>query len=365
MVSGHPLLLLWFSICYLLLAAGVSPAVIHSGSPAPSRDGTPYIAYGDSITACCYPTSQERLYPRLIAADLGLKLANRAQSGDMGCDVTRKQMLPNPDDFPRQLQGPIYSILVGTNDAFLKGPGPYQQLYSLCLQAAIAWAGVPTSRRVSATSSQARREGQWAQDEEPTIPSVRTAKLNSKVVFKIRTDGGSVFLWYRIYDSGGGNFQAQIDDHGAIASVDTTATPKIASQNGVRDSVALLRITDVAPGDHILTVSIVDASDSRPVSLIAAGTAALRGPSPHPIVLVGGVPFERDNLNEKATQAYDAEVRKSVALLREDRLDVRFVDVRSYLKGNSLDMQDGLHPNDTGHRRLRDAFEAALSAESQ
>src|SRR5215469_6024310 len=130
----------------VLLIGGCGSGIpLRQVPPAPARmypvagpgQYATYSAYGDSITAG-FGLTKPQAYPSLVAADRGLSLSNNALNGDQACDLTPRQIFPG---WIRSAS--LSSVLVGTNDVDFKGAGPYEAVYTLCLQGALSWLAVP------------------------------------------------------------------------------------------------------------------------------------------------------------------------------------------------------------------------------
>jgi hypothetical protein len=86
-----------------------------------------YHAYGDSITFGSFLRYEDLTYPNLIARDHLLYLLRYALPSEQACDVPTRQIFPHQDGLTGEV-APLYTLLIGTNDADVKGKGSYEAI---------------------------------------------------------------------------------------------------------------------------------------------------------------------------------------------------------------------------------------------
>ena len=138
--------------------AFVSGAAVAGLPNIVSTQDAQYRAYGDSITSGSTLSGLEKPYPAFVAEDVKVTYANNALPRDQACDVPTRQIFPN-QDAPTLASHPVYTLLVGTNDAAIKGAGAYEAVFRLCHQAAISWLAIPGEYKVLAGGSEVTTTG--------------------------------------------------------------------------------------------------------------------------------------------------------------------------------------------------------------
>jgi lysophospholipase L1-like esterase len=327
---------------------GIGPAPNLYGQQVNAQSA--YNPEGDSITFGLYATAPQYNYPSQIAADAGMLLTNRGISGEQACDMTMNETtLENPG----ASNNPLYTILIGTNDANIKGTGAYEGVYNLCHQAALSWLSIPSTFKV--LDSAATATGTWNADSPPwnNIPGgENSSTAGSTLTYSITTYGAPIYFWYYVSDGWTGTFIYSVDNGPAVTVANHT-TPAIATNNGGTAGLAVARIP-VTAGNHTLVVTASGGSVVAPVGVGTPSNLVERGAAK---VYVGGVPRQQNDQNSAATAEYNTDVINNVALLQGDGLPVYFVNVRNYLNDTS-DMSNQLHPDNSGYRHLADAFES-------
>ena len=321
--------------------------VVLCGGAYTAENPLAYHAFGDSITAGFYAGAPNQ-YVNVIQAEKHLEpLANRAIPAQLSCDMADTQIFPY--ELSAQSGNPVYTEMIGTNDAISKGVGAYENNYNACLKAALSWLGVPSTKKTFATAC--RPSGTWSADNAygagiGLIAAMKGASLSCTIT----TTGGPIYAWYRMADVNGGTFSYSVDG-GPKTTINTTPSPPINTQKGGMHGENVIRITGLPASSHKI---LFTTANENPVSIGAIGTPGERSCCR---ILTGGVMYQQNDQDTAATAAYNKDAQDDVALLKKDGLDIVFVDVRHYVNATS-DMIDLLHPNDTGHRHLADAFEA-------
>lgn len=317
-------------------------------------------SYGDSISYGYNLQDRSLAFPSLIAEynHLTSNFKNYAHPGDQACDISPKQIFSRSEDPSLALKG-LFTVLIGGNDADVKLPGPYEAVFNLCQQAAIAWVAIPLEFKTRGSSLLVTTSGPTHFDTTNVWNSQVTEAAGASVTFPLQLAATSpVYVWYRIIDGNPGVFTYAVD--GKVVGVLSTSTdPAIATQNFQTDSLALLRIPSVPAGPHTFTFTQLTAGLAG-AGIVAVGAPPTGDPALRLRVLVGTIPFELDHTNEKNNLPYIADIISNVTLLAADGLDVELVDSRKYMTGTSADMTDPHHPNALGHQEIFKAFEDTL-----
>lgn len=355
--------------------------VIDAGSTCstPVLQSSSHIAEGDSITygyhttgTCNNGGTNSCAYPSLLAFDERAALTNRAISGSQACNVVAQQTVLS--DVSSIDNNPIYTMMIGTNDANVKGVGSYESVFEGCHKAGIAWIAVPN--KVAANSTNCVDTGSWTASSGWAINGEYSTTNGSTKTCSVQTYGGPLYAWYYIQDSSGGAFTYSVDG-GTPVALTTATTPAIATQNGGTFGWSLIRVP-VSAGSHSIKFVVTSATgSSNAVDIGAIGTPPAELTYGYPRVFVGGVPRQVGDADSAATAEYNADVQADVNQLSGDGLGVYFVNVRNYLctvqsgglcynsagaqdmTANSVSPEDMLHPNDIGQNELKQAFEQA------
>ena len=340
---------------------GCGSAVRTVSVPAQPEPAAPnrYHAYGDSITYGATLATVGEAYPYLIAGDRSLTVTDYAIVGDEACDIPTRQIFPAADDPVADY--PLYTLMIGTNDADVKGPGAYEAVFNECYQASLAWLAVPARSKVLASSSSVTTSGPGSVDP-ASMNAWHTTAAGASISFPIRlTSKSAVYLWPRIVDGDAGTFTYAIDGV-VLGTLSTSTSPAIATRNGSTSSLGFLRIAGVATGDHRLKFTQTSLTGS--MQIVAVGVPPLA--QAVPVVLVGEVPLQEAGTKSPCTyrasicDAFTADIKANVALFKGDGLDVRFAENHTFMLGTPTEMNDELHPNVLGQSELRHAFEALL-----
>ncbi len=323
--------------------------------------GTPafalYHAYGDSVTyGLTLSSPATQAYSALVAKSAGLELSNYGTPGDQSCDVARTQVFAH-QDLPKAGDHGLYTLVIGTNDTNLHGPGPYEAVFNLCQQAVVTWLAVPEESKVLATAAGVTVQGPTTLETASHWNAVTTGAPGASVTLPFnQPQSGVVYLWYRLKDYSPASFQYGVDGVPAgIAAVGTT--PVMQTQNGGGDALGVVRLAGVAAGHHTLTVSQVNAGDSG-VGVVGVGVVPPAA-SPVPTVWVGTTPKTLSS-SCASCDIYRADIRANVQLLAGDGLNLRVFESGKYMQGTTADMSDGVHPNALGQTEIAHALLDAL-----
>lgn len=355
------------SILLPLLLAGCGQtvsSVLRLSAPI-DRTLTFYHAYGDSITfGYALPHPESQAYPVLIAHLNGLPLTNYAIPGDQACDVSTRQIFSHADS-PSLARRGLYTLLISTNDANFRGPGPYENVFNRCHQAAISWLALPVEDKILATSSLVTTTGPVHLETRNNWNAMTTDARGASISFPIQlATARPLYIWYRIMDGYPGTFAYAIDGKQMGSAISITI-PAILTSNGSQNSMAMIRIPSVSSGTH--TVTFTQTSDGTSAfGIVAIGAPPAVIQPELPIVLVGTTPRELAGGatpcggNEAICLAYVEDIAANVAIFQGDGLKVRLFDTRKYMSGTAADLIDIVHPNATGHVEIAQAVEDVL-----
>jgi lysophospholipase L1-like esterase len=333
------------------------PTPVATATPIPPQTISNYDAFGDSITHGVGASTPALDYVSLIGTDEHANVTNRGISGALACDVTDLEIFPF--ETPTASTSTVYTMLIGTNDSNTKGTGAYEAVYNSCVAAALTWIGVPSTSKVTAQSSGCVKTGNWLKNSSLPLAGLYSQTNGDQMNCSITTQGGPLYIWYRVTDQNGGQFSISVDG-GAPQNFSNSFSTSIATQNGGHSGEALARVTGLATGTHSVFMVVKSAtSSSNPVFIFGVGTPSNGSAANTPHFYVGGIPRQDNDTKSAITAQYNTDIQNDIIAADQDGLYVIFVNIRAYLMGNASDMNDYLHPNNLGHSELRNAFEAS------
>jgi hypothetical protein len=294
-----------------------------------------------------------------VATDRGLSLSNNALNGDQACDLVPRQIFPG---WIRSAS--LSSVLAGTNDVDFKGAGPYEAVYTLCLQGALSWLAVPAVSKVLAGGPGVSVTGPGHLDSFGRVQGWTMNGQGASISFTIDTSQrGPVYAWPQIDDANPGTYSYSLD--GVLVGAGAMRTfPAIATHNRTSRSLGFIRLPVMEAGRHVVSFTQTGGVDGS-VTIFGIGQPA--GSQPLPTVLVGTVPYQllfrgsgACTLSEEPCQSYNRDLELSADLFAVDGLDVRVFDTRQYMMGNPSEMLDSVHPNAVGQTELSRSVEGVF-----
>ncbi len=324
-----------------------------------------YRAYGDSITfGATLADPLEQAHPSLVSEFENVTLANNAISGDMACDIPKRQIFSNADS-PTLVSHPMYTLLIGTNDVDVMGEGAYESIYMLCHKAAIAWLAIPVEYKVLANGNGVTTTGPGMLDTSNNWNAWTTERLGSTVSFSITTTmTGPIYVWPRIDDANTATYSYSLDGV-VIGTSSMQTTPRMATRNGTTSSLGFLRLPPVPAGKHVVTF-VQTSTGAQGLSVVGIGRPTGPATDILPSVLVGTIPYQLHGASGGACTSdddpcleYIRDIEADVNLIAADGLKVRLFDTRKYMFGTIKEMSDALHPNALGQFELSQSVEAS------
>jgi hypothetical protein len=316
--------------------------------------------FGDSITYGDDANPLTLGYCNLLGYDIGGVFTNYGNPGDAAADtsITKVYPLTNP-----VVNGPLYTIMDGTNDSFQYGTNTDKQAnYSNIMAGNIGWLAIQRTAKLFGQDAGITKTGTWTADN--TLQAglgIKSSTNGNTVSFSITTTGGPVYIGYLMTDGNGGTASVNVDGVSAGTFQDYGQNNAlIATSHGTTSGVGLFRYP-VAAGTHSVVVTVTSATGAGNVVTVEwAGTPIASGPT----VAVGGIIDQYLNA-VPANLTYNNLVQVVATQLASDGLDVRFAPTRNYVN-NTTDMDPAsfAHPLNSGHEHLRDAFAFALELRS-
>lgn len=301
---------------------------------------------GDSIPAGAVlgdPATES--YPALIAQAIGVPLNNYAIPGDQAADIFRTQIYPNSVTSSTDA-APLAGSGVGTNDADLKGVGPYETVVFIPSYEAVAtWMLIPSQYKVLVGSAGVAVTGTCSNTPNSGVFGAGICSGSGTMTFTTPSAGTLVGFWYYVNDTlTGTNFTYSVDGGSFSPSIPGGTTPAIATQNGGVATILWQPLAGLTPNTvHTVTIN----AGSGPTAFLGVGLVPPVPYYQHQIFGMSDIPNQKTPVTAPVpTQlAYTADIQSVVNYVRSIGLDGRMFPSRSYMLGTAAEMSDGLHPN--------------------
>jgi lysophospholipase L1-like esterase len=322
-------------------------------SNAAFNTATTFDAFGDSITLGTGASTSALNYVNLIASRRGWTVTNHGAGGDM---------VPDQADDVIALtvgNGSQSTLMLGTNDAPTYGTDASKQAaFRLGHLHHAAYLAIPNSRKTFGQAGST--SGTWTNDTtygsgvmkaSEVVASTHTTTIYGTVAYVAMLQQHTNTSTYSISIDGvsQGTFNS---DPGVT----------ITTAHGIAYSPALRRFPGLTEGAHTVVVTVVSAAVGHKVFVIWTGGNLGSKTKTGPNVWVGNIPrlsaAEYVTLSSTAavTATFNGIIRSNVQTLANDGLNVALVDSGSRMDPTTNLDADGIHPNDSGHDIIAEAF---------
>lgn len=323
---------------------------------------------GDSITAGSGASdfngtiSPAKGYAPLLAAHYGWTLNNTGHSGEAVSDQGNESFAQTP------ARGSVYTVFLGTNDKILNSADNLNREINtasghlaMLLQLAIK----QDANKVRGQSMTVLA-GSWSNLTSGTDPNGVHSSTNGSALEAV-VEGRHVVLvgWWNALQTG--QFVVSVD----FKVVGTfNATPfgsQTLGNGGVEYGPFALVFSDLPKGRHRVRIVVSSATDAAKVVRISFA-AGLDGVVDHtnPLVAVGNLHAFTDAGDTAQGVTYGRNERLNnliagnIALCQKLGLNVVPVEVYDTIDASTDCPLDGIHPDDAGHVKLKNAFVAAI-----
>lgn len=347
----------------------IDPSVtldLHGGSIV--LDALTLTTLGDSITAGSGASdfngtiSPAKGYAPLLAAHYGWALNNTGRSGEAVSDQGNESFAQTP------ARGSVYTLFLGTNDKILNAADNLNREINTASGhlAELLQLAIRQDANKVRGQSMTVLAGSWSNLTSGTDAHGVASSTNGSALEAV-VEGRHVVLvgWWNALQTG--QFAVSID----LKSVGTfNATPfgsQTLGNGGVEYGPFALVFSDLPKGKHKVRIAVTSATDAAKVVRVSF-VAGLDGVVDHtnPLVAVGNLHEFTDAGNTAQGVTYGRNERLNniiagnIAICQKLGLNVVPVEVYDTLDPATDCPTDGIHPNDAGHVKLKNAFVAAI-----
>jgi len=314
--------------------------------------------FGDSITGGWGSSAPQLAYASLLDTAIASPNENLARAGDQAADMARLWVYPNAT--PSLASSQLYTVLIGTNDAYsCGGSDGCIENWRQSLAASLAWLAVPAGDKVLGNSI-AEKSSNWTPD---LKNGIATSAEGASLSFNVRqaVSGRSLLVAYRVFDAGAGAGAATVSIDGVpvtTLSAEVTTGQAIDTKNGTSDTIFLAMIPLGEEGEHTITLTTTTAGFfSLQWAGVSSGSYAQVAGAPR--VLIGQITSTGSTTLNMTVNQYNAQLQQLIAALTGEGLNIQIVPTANVLAPGT-DFSDELHPNDAGHLVLAQTFAASL-----
>lgn len=339
-------------------ASGASAPGVGGSSADAYNAATAFDAYGDSITNGTGASGSAQQYANIIASSRSWTKTNYSASGDGVAEQATPVFAKVVGD------GQQSTLMIGTNDVRTYTTSvPKQEAFKLGHLALAAWLAIPNGKKASGQAGSF--SGTWTN---ATVYGGALAKQSivPASTATYTTYGTVAYVASLLQNGIVATYSVSIDGV-AKGAFSTAPGASVTSANGTTYVPALLRFAGLSEGPHTVVVTVVTASASNPVYVLwVAGNQGARTKT-GPNVWVGNIPrysaagYTTYGGSDAVVAAFNQAIRDNVRMLGADGLNVGLVDSAARLNPSTDLTGDGLHPDDSGHDAIAQAFLEAIN----
>lgn len=247
------------------------------------------------------------------------------------------------------------------------GAGTYQAHLAdtlTCHLGGLTWLSVPVGYKIFGQSSLATAVGTWANSSYGSAYYGVTSQTQGDTwSAPITTNGGPIYLWYKMAGNDGGTFTYQLDG-GAATTVATQGNNAFTFPIAGKTTLGAVRIPVGSSGPHTVLVTVTSTtSSSNTVTPMGVGTPPIIPySSKFPVVVAGGQTWA-NNTYAAISVIFNNAYQTQAAQLLGDGLGVLFANTMNYFNF-STDVTSffagGTSLNGSGEKHIAEAFTGIL-----
>lgn len=332
-----------------------------SSNAAAYNNAAAFTIFGDSFTVGVGASVSTNRFSDLVAAARGWTQTNEGTNGDMVADKAVEVLAKVIGDGSQSL------LMLGTNDHRTYTTDINKQFYfSQGYAALLAWLAIPDSRKQKGQDATSET-GTW------TDTSVYGGALGRQSIvptstITLKTYGTVAYVCTLVQNAISATFSVSID---GVAAGTYQCMPgggaTITTINGATFGPALIRIPGLSEGEHTVVITVLTASTANPVYVLWAAGNQGNYTKDGPNVWVSNVPrftaggYSVNGGSDATVTAFNKIIRRIVQNLSTDGLNLALADSAARLNtATDLDT-DGVHPDDSGHAVIAEAFLEAIN----
>lgn len=335
-----------------------SAAVINTATPIPrSLVGGTAVIYGDSVGLGNGATAAPRSYGYLISNTMLWSLTNTSVSGTQLQDTGQANSMLAASISSASLS----YFITGYNDMRAFGNGAGLTSYLHTLNNVMVWLSLPAASKVLGTNAAVTKTGTWA------------TALNFGRNMEFSSTNGDTLTWtspaatavYIGALSNGApncNYSVSVDGGGQVSNV--TEPSAVATVLGQTLGLYLIRIGGLAATTHSVVFTVGNSTRACFVDYFATNTGVS---TTGPYLFLGntirmnatGYTLGSPNYNhgsDAIVTQYGTSEASAVSPLAADGLNITLVNDSAVYNPATQVSSDNIHPNDTGHLVIANAF---------
>jgi hypothetical protein len=301
-------------------------------------------SFGDGTGA----SVPEKSYENLLGVEIGTIL-NHSHGGDMWADQAANVYASTI------VIGDISMVELGCNDQRIYLYDTVKRDYYLKgIAALVGWLGCSTKFTAKLFGAET---GSW--EDTSLYPALSAHGRTALAVGATKTftvNGYVAYVCYLRKDGQDGAFEVKID--GVSKGVFSTNAPGLTTYNGKTYGPQLLQFKSLGPGQHTVQITQTQAGKAY-VEWVAGSSDQVTRPEVRVanITYSGTYQWGGSSAN---VDAYNTDLQAMVTDLYAQGFRASIVDINAVVDP-ALDLAgDSLHPNDTGHLKIKNSFFATL-----
>lgn len=313
-----------------------------------------YYAFGDSITYGTGATSKPLSYIGLLVSAIGTPYTNAAVSGAQAADQAVVAYKYKPQ------AGDRVSIMVGTNDHWKYGTNATKKgYYKQFLTGMLAWLSTPS--KVRGIDSGFSYSGAWTNTQAFGIGKWSRTTGNTATV---KVKGKAVYVGTIMQDGVTGTADVYID--GAKVGTVSSTGAGMTTQKGGSYAPAGYRFGGLSDTDHTVQIKITSPSGGLNILYLeyVAGSSQTSRPEIYLSNIIrmsaAGYSATGSTSSDQNVSDYNTIISGLQSDFETDGHTIELVDTHGAVN-NSTDLSDGIHPNNSGHLKIKNAFVTAMT----
>lgn len=318
-------------------------------------------AFGDSITNGVGASDGAHTYIALLGGLKGWSINNHSSNGQMAPDQA------NPIYSLTVAENTLSTYFLGANDERFYTTSGLRQDFQAMQLVELAWLAIPASNKVLGTDTGAiTYAGSWS--DTVAYGLGKNSNTNGDTA-TFNVYGSNIVIGSIAFGSDqgvDGAFTIEIDGN-LYDTYSSKFNGVITTQFSRNYAPFAIVITGLGEAEHQIVITVTSATDAaNPVYLdwYASTRGVLTNDGPWVYVSncirADTSSYSINGGSEANVTAFNAIIKANAGLLANMGLNVTLVDNVNVINPTS-DLGDGLHPNDTGHAKIAQAFSTAMS----